>query len=66
MSWHEETLKRLDDLIEHAKGIRWGTDDYFSRFIGWGTQAKSLLESFLDVKNTYISEFTQYATYGKA
>jgi hypothetical protein len=63
MSWQEETLKRLDDLIEQGRGIGGSTDRIinFGLFVGWSTQAKSLLQSLLDSKSPYISEFTKYA-----
>jgi hypothetical protein len=60
MSWQEDTLKRLDDLIEQGKGILSGTADYHGRFIGWGAQAKSLLQSLLEPGDPYISEFTKH------
>jgi hypothetical protein len=63
MFWQEETLKRLDDLIEQGKGLRYGTDDYYGQFIGWSTQAKSLLQSLLDSTDPYVSEFTKNSDY---
>jgi hypothetical protein len=63
MSWQEETLKRIDDLIEQGRGISRsaGRGESFGLFIGWATQAKSLLQSLLDSKSPYVSEFTKYA-----
>jgi hypothetical protein len=61
MSWQEETLKRLDDLIEQGRGIRVGTG--IGHFIGWSTQAQSLLESLLDAKNPYVSKFIIYTNH---
>jgi hypothetical protein len=57
------TPRQLLNAELRGKGIRVGTGTDFGQFIGWSTQAQSLLESLLDDKNPYVSKFIMYANH---
>jgi hypothetical protein len=63
MSWTEETLKRLDALISDGRALPIATGENYGRFIGWSTQAKSMLQSVVGAETPYAIEFAENAVW---